>query len=275
MPKVALYRSLWGNTRPLPDLFQRLADKGFCGIEASIADVSNHPDFFTLLQQYNFNWICGIYTSWVDYIGEAIEQDVSSQVDQFKRQIETVATFPIAPILVNCHSGSDWFTLEESIGFFKQCLEIQQQHSYKFSHETHRGRILNNPFTALEIVKQLPDIQFTLDLSHWILVCERKIDLIKIRPILDRTVHIHARVSTTQQSQVADPTHDSVAEFKSYFEEAWNIVWNNSENPTATPEYGPLDDLYMPGVLQGKRVLSAVNLETLIESEAARIQSNN
>jgi hypothetical protein len=87
-------------------------------------------------------------------------------------------------------AGNDYFTLPEAVEYFKRCLAIQAMYPFPVSHETHRGRILYSPWTALGVIKEVPDLTFTLDLSHWIVVAERLIDVETLMPVLTRTKRI-------------------------------------------------------------------------------------
>lgn len=56
-------------------------------------------------------------------------------------------------------SSSDSFSWNDSVEYFNRVLAIQQQKEYSssspsfsVSHETHRGRILSNPFITLQLI---------------------------------------------------------------------------------------------------------------------------
>lgn len=90
-------------------------------------------------------------------------------------------------------------------------------------HETHRGRVMGNPwYTArlldrlglviklLFILGRFDNLWITADFSHWVVVSERLLngsaagdDL--MRACAERTKHIHARVGSPQSAQVNDP----------------------------------------------------------------------
>lgn len=140
------------------------------------------------------------------------------------------------PAVIHLHSKIQSSTLLNVLSFKK-----------KVSHETNRVRTLYSPWIALEIVDKIADLEFTLDLSNWILVAERMIDVKTLQPILDRTMHTHGRIGTSQAPQVSDPAHVSVEVYRKYFEHVWGYVWKQG-CLTLTPEYGPVDDLYMPCV---------------------------
>ncbi|RKO85609.1 hypothetical protein BDK51DRAFT_22387, partial [Blyttiomyces helicus] len=166
-----------------------------------------------------------------------------------------VLTLPVQPLRINAHSGSDDFPLEDVLIFFEGAAAIEASLPSSLppiSHETHRGRMLHSPWVALRVADARPEVRFTLDISHWNVVAERMIDVETLRPILEKTLHIHARIGTTQASQVADPRSDSVKEFETYHRACWETVWQAHKTSgkmkwtSLTPEYGPVEDLYMP-----------------------------
>ena len=177
--------------------------------------------------------------------------------------MEAILKLPIQPVHINSHSGSDHFDDAESRAFFSQALAIEKELGLTVSHETHRGRILSNPFRTERLLQEFPLLKVTLDLSHWVLVCERQIPLDD--PALDlvmtRTWHIHARVGTPQHAQVAAPRDANIAEHTAYFDSVWSRCIQQARKAgdrqvSLTPEYGPTSDLYMPDAVRIKSILN-------------------
>ncbi|KAI8894849.1 hypothetical protein BC833DRAFT_603343 [Globomyces pollinis-pini] len=187
----------------------------------------------------------------------------------------------VEPIHINCHSGLDDFSFQDAVSFFKSVEGLETKVGLKcsLSHETHRGRILFSPWRTLELIKEIPSLKFTLDLSHWVVVSERLIEIDRILPVLERTLHIHARLATPQASQVSNPnTMDTI--IKQYFEKVWLTVWKSQARSNVQflldPEYGPLCDSYMPNntwFTDGKvtKVGGELDLDELIISEGKRL----
>ncbi|MGC5340916.1 sugar phosphate isomerase/epimerase, partial [Escherichia coli] len=75
------------------------------------------------------------------------------------------------------------------------------------SFETHRASSLYSPWLTLDIVRQLPRLRYTADISHWVVVCERLLDdpLDDLTLFLERVHHVQARVGYAQGPQVPDP----------------------------------------------------------------------
>lgn len=75
--------------------------------------------------------------------------------------------------------GSDYWTIEQSIDFYRQTREVDTELGLngKVCHETHRNRSFFHPFFTLAILQAVPDINLTADISHWVCVCERLLDV--------------------------------------------------------------------------------------------------
>lgn len=94
------------------------------------------------------------------------------------------------------------------------------------------------PWTSLRI---------TADFSHFVVACERVLDVGEedkelLRTIIPRVGHIHARMGTTQSSQCPAPTHEAFKEERRFFETAWKQIIDTTatkdEPITWVPEYG-------------------------------------
>lgn len=83
----------------------------------------------------------------------------------------------LGPLHVNAHSGCDaWEEATDALRFFEGALQMQQQilpPGTRLSHETHRGRPLGHPFVAGRLLRRLPELRITADVSHWMVCCER------------------------------------------------------------------------------------------------------
>ncbi|KAJ3365383.1 hypothetical protein HDU91_002218, partial [Kappamyces sp. JEL0680] len=174
-------------TLPVKDFSTNLLGAGFdlniTGIEASLSDIGFEQDhgkrFLRLVGQNGLRYILGLYTCWTDYYGEP-EKAISVPVllQRLETQLEQALSLDPRPVHLNCHAGLDDMALEDSIEFFRQANVLTQRMlagtGIGLSYETHRGRILYSPWIALQLLKSV-EIEFTLDLSHWIVVLERQV----------------------------------------------------------------------------------------------------
>eukprot|EP00658_Telonema_sp_P-2_P050036 TRINITY_DN3809_c0_g1_i2.p1 TRINITY_DN3809_c0_g1~~TRINITY_DN3809_c0_g1_i2.p1 ORF type:complete len:223 (+),score=30.20 TRINITY_DN3809_c0_g1_i2:99-767(+) len=174
---------------------------------------------------------------------------------------------------INAHSGSDSWSEGEASEYFERVLGMEIPEGVSMAHETHRGRVLSNPFVAGRLCEQFDHLRLTLDLSHWVVVCERLLgetagdchEARVLRQLFERVDHIHARIGTPQAPQLtALPNCDSCewdAAAARMHEAAWQEVWqlgaaSGSKVMTVTPEYGPVP--YTPMVAGTHEPLSDV-----------------
>jgi hypothetical protein len=155
------------------------------------------------------------------------------------------------PILINSHTGKDYFTLEQNL----QLIDIAQEFSEKMGitvlHETHRGRVGYSPQMTAEIFKMRKNFFITADFSHWVCVTESMLE--NFSAIMDeaikRSKHIHLRIGFEQGPQVSDPRAPEWKYALDHFLNWWDrIVDTNDIYKTKilplTTEFGPKP--YMP-----------------------------
>jgi len=118
------------------------------------------------------------------------------------------------PVLINSHSGRDSWDFQTAKKYFQVALEFEKENGIMICHETHRGRILYNPWITRDLCKEFPDLKLTADLSHFCVVAERVFDVTSgydddwpeiLEIISFHTKHIHARVGYEQGPQVPHP----------------------------------------------------------------------
>jgi len=251
--KLLCFRSLWGlENENWETLFKELVDHGYDGIEASLGDIKynaktvEHERFFHLLKLYNLKYICGVYTSWIDYDNDWEDKPVDQHLKLYREQL-TIAK-SLSPFHINAHSGQDSWSEHQIEEFFTGALAIESELNIVVSHETHRGRALYSPWVTVRLIQKFPELKLTCDFSHWVVVCERLLDSQfdnKWLPsIANRCHHIHARIGYSQHAQVPDPMALEYEVAVKRFEMLWKLIWmhqktTGSEFSTLTPEYGP------------------------------------
>jgi sugar phosphate isomerase/epimerase len=228
-------RHVWGVSGSWEALFPRFKAAGYDGIDALPPAPSDRERFRTLLAEHGFSYILQVLTT-----GDTVEEHVAS----FRQQVE--AGQGLAPVLIGCHGGRDAWSDDESARFFERVLLIEQELGIPVGHETHRGRILYNPWVTARMLDRFPDLKLVCDFSHWTCVAERMLhsesDI--IRQCADRCIHIHARVGYEEGPQVPDPRAPEYHYCLDTFERWWDLVWDAQEArglavSTLTPEYGP------------------------------------
>lgn len=232
---LQVYRHLWGISEPHSQSFPKIGAAGYEGIETGIGPDVDKAAFRDLLQEYEFRFIGQIFSS-----GNSVKEHLKS----FRCGIEVLRE--LSPVLINSHGGADAFSREESLEFFRGALEIEKSLGIPVAHETHRGRILFNPWITRSILNELPELQICADLSHFVCVCERLLgtELEIIEQIAQHTLHVHARVGYEEGPQVPDPRAPEYAPHLKAHETWWDLIWEaqrrrSFQTSTLTPEFGP------------------------------------
>jgi len=232
------------------DIFKRLKGEGYAAIEAPVGPFNpfqgNQALFKQLMTEtYKFDFIAQIHTCGYPLASHTVEDHVKSFEELVKMAIEWGATF------VNAHSGSDTWSLAQSKEFYTRCVQIEKDLKIKVVHETHRRRALFSPFATRDILGEVPELKINLDISHWVVVCERIFDQYDevwwnnvLKLVTERADFIHARVGYSDGPQVSDPRAPEYApEVAAHFK-WWTAVWTGMrdrkmETAYVEPEHGP------------------------------------
>ncbi len=233
--KLIIFRHLWGMTGDWEDLFPRLKAAGYHGIESALPARRDHRRFCSLLAKHRLEFIPQVFSRG----GSAAEH-----VESLREQIAVAKTF--APRFINAHSGQDAFTEDDSARFFDGALGLEEESRIAIAHETHRGRILYNPWITSRLLTRFPELKLCCDFSHWVCVCERLIEDQTgiLRQCAKHCLHVHARVGYEQGPQVPDPRAPEYQRHLEAHEAWWRLVWEAQERrgcriSTLTPEFGP------------------------------------
>ncbi|GGR37208.1 sugar phosphate isomerase/epimerase family protein [Deinococcus ruber] len=233
------YRSLWGFTPSPSQNMATLKASGYDGLEVFLPAVADLPELQLHLAQHELKLITPVITR----VGTDIHR-VQEHLEVFERQLEQALA--LKPVLVNLQPGWDAWTEREADQFTAGVLERIQHLGIPVAFETHRGCITYTPWSTLRLIERFPELKLTLDLSHWVVVCERLLE--DLKPLLERCfercLHVHARVGFEQGPQVADPRAPEVATHLAAHERWWRAAWTAQRLQgysisTLTPEYGP------------------------------------
>lgn len=233
--KLHLIRHLWGVEGMWEELFPKFRQLGFQGVEAAVPAGLDRARLCHLLATHQLDFVAQIFTT---------GREVAEHVASFRQQLDGARE--LRPILINAHSGRDGWTEEESARFFEQALACEAEAGTPVAHETHRGRILFNPWITSRLLARFPGLKLCCDFSHWVCVAERLLE--DEEPLLAqaaaRALHVHARVGYEQGPQVPDPRAPEFAPHLAAHERWWRMVWDaqaarGETVTTLTPEFGP------------------------------------
>ncbi|MGH7978000.1 MAG: sugar phosphate isomerase/epimerase family protein [Limisphaerales bacterium] len=233
--QLMLFRHLWGVTTPWVDAFPLFKRKRYQGIECRLPPPQKRGEFRDLLDFHNLQYIPHIFTE---------GQNVRDHIKSFRSQV--AAAKSMGPHFINAQSGADHFSESDSTCFFGEVLKIESQAGLPVAHETHRSRILFNPWITSRLLERFADLKLCCDFSHWVCVCERLLDdqLKIIRQCADHCLHLHARVGYEQGPQVPDPRAPEYKRHVELHEKWWQLIWTAQKTrglkvSTLTPEFGP------------------------------------
>jgi len=173
-------------------------------------------------------------------------QDWPGNVRELRNAAERYALGLREPLLApqDAFAGQR-LSLAQQVEFFGKALELARKHEQFCSFETHRARSLYSPWVTLDLIRQVPGLRFTSDISHWVVVCERLLDDSEddLTPFIERVHHIQARVGYDQGPQVPHPAAAEYSLPLAFHQHHWAAIWRSQaargyQTTTLTPEFG-------------------------------------
>ena len=241
--QLKLFKTLWGFDGDYLNAVEEAVIDGYDGIEGPApADATTRREFRAALEANGLDYIAEICTagSYVPERHASVKQHLDSLEQGLARSVE------LDPLFVTSLAGCDAWHEVQSTQFFVRAMELATQHELEISFETHRSRSFFNPWTTARIAQALPELQLTVDFSHWCVVCERLMDseLDVIVDLAPQVRHIHARVGYEQGPQVPHPAAPEYAGALHSHQHWWEIIWHQMRARgeivfTMTPEFGP------------------------------------
>ncbi|KAF4947090.1 hypothetical protein FGADI_10720 [Fusarium gaditjirri] len=252
---IKRFRTVWGvesgkDFKNWIPWFPDLKEQRYVGIEVDITDrdVDNLQQLRRILDNVGLKATVLIHTAWAGYVGGR-PRDLTPDVhlDIYRQNLEHAKI--LKPVKINAQSGADYWSLDESVDFYQKTLGIDKERDLTglARHETHCNRSLFTPYAANYILTKALELRVTADVSHWVVVCERLLDLGEDKEILDllvpRVTHIHVHIGTTQSSQCPEPEDPVFKEEREFFERLWlHIIKARSQDNnliTFVPEHCP------------------------------------
>ncbi|MCM4171566.1 sugar phosphate isomerase/epimerase [Arenibacter sp. TNZ] len=183
----------------------------------------------------------------MDFVAQHWEtQEVNFEKHQEKLKRHLYNLVEAEPLMVNSHTGMDFFTYAENATLIEMAHKIELETGIMIAHETHRSRFSFAAHACLPFLEEYPFLKLTSDLSHWCCVAESLLENQPraVQKAIEHTYHIHARVGSSQSPQVLDPRDENYKNELDRFKEWWGLMIENAlekKRPfiTITPEYGP------------------------------------
>lgn len=239
---LLITRSMWDFPEETLERFlERVKEAGFDGTDLHLPFLKERPGVIRSLHEKVGLVLFGMITT--------DGMTVAEHLETLERRFALAAE--IGPVHLNCHTGKDYFSLDDNLRIFSRAQELSARHGIPISHETHRGRALFSSVAARELLGALPEIRLTADFSHWCCVHE---SLLADQPeaielAIGQSDYIHARVGHPEGPQVSDPR---APEWKAELDA--HILWwkrivqkrraSGASRLGICPEFGPWP--YMP-----------------------------
>lgn len=235
--KLLFFQTNWGNQLSWDSFCERAKSDGFDGIDIWLpADKKNQDQLKAALKKYDLllNLMHGTNKS------IPFEESLKQYEEKLKLLIEW------EPVLINCHTGSDFFTFEQNRAFITIANQLAKEYQIPIYHETHRGRFSYTLPDTKKYLASIPDLRLCLDISHWMVVHESLLEgkEQQLADVIKRTDHIHARVGYAEGPQVNDPEAPEWKKALDRHLDIWEEIirkgWKEKKGVfTITSEFGP------------------------------------
>jgi sugar phosphate isomerase/epimerase len=243
--KVLFFCPRWGKADvPWPAFAQQVKAAGYDGVETDVP--ADERERNVMLEALAACGLLLIAQHW-----ETVTPDFDAHLAAYTERLERLAA--VLPVCINAQTGRDFFTREQNGELLAAAAAVSAATGIPVYHETHRGKFSFAAHVTAAYLRELPALQLTLDVSHWITVAESLLFLEEQRSAVSlaiaRTRHIHARVGHTQGPQVSDPRVPEWQDALHQHLACWDEVYRLNKQAgvqqlTVTPEFGPPP--YMP-----------------------------
>lgn len=237
---LLIFATNWGFSGSWDEFASKIKQAGYDGTELWWpTDEKSRNELFEALNKYKLQ---------VGFLVGSGERDFQKHLAQFQQNLSGAAK--AKPVYINCHSGKDFFTFDQSKQFMDFTEKMTKETGVPVYHESHRGRILFAANITRQFIEKIPSLRLTLDISHWCNVHESYLDDQEetVALALNRTDHIHARVGHPEGPQVSDPRapewNTAMQKHFAWWDKVVETKKKEGKRMTFLTEFGPPD--YMP-----------------------------
>jgi sugar phosphate isomerase/epimerase len=241
--KIKFFCPRWGfENIPWEAFLTNVKEAGYAGIEwFPYAQKEDYQKVLDLLQQYQLEFC----------IVMAVQHDdnFKNYLSSFKDQLLGLCAIrngDYGPLHITAHTGREYFTTEQIEECLACCDEVSRQTKVPIYQETHRNKWAYAAHAVRPFLERYPDLQLTLDVSHWFCVSESYLQdqQVTVDMAIQHARHVHARVGHTEGPQVYEPAAPEYAEALEAHLKIWDkwIETRRKEGATQctiTPEFGP------------------------------------
>nr|MDQ2732053.1 TIM barrel protein [Armatimonadota bacterium] len=131
---------------------------------------------------------------------------------------------------VFCQPADAFTPVEDVATLVREGRKIANDHNLPFFVEVHRNNYTETLPQTIQLIDRVPDIRFTADLSHFVVVgefygWEGENAIGRMLPILERTSHAHGRISNGEAVQV--DVGDGSGPTAQFFVQLWAAAMRN------------------------------------------------
>ena len=232
--KILFFQTDWGNTLPMDAFLAKAKAAGYDGVELWMpAGEDKKKSLKEGLKKYELEVIF--------LHGTARNLPFEEALRVYEVGLQEILAWK--PVKVNSHTGNDFWPSEQNLAFIALGDRYAKQVGIPVLHETHRGRFSYTLPEAVSMLRKFPNLKYTLDVSHWMVVHERL--LTESDPLLQEIFpsvnHIHARVGFAEGPQVPNPAAPEWKnEVKAHLD-IWEKIIRSQMGKvfTVTTEFGP------------------------------------
>lgn len=241
---IRFYCPRWGSTHLAIDAFVAKAKAaGYDGVATSLPE--NDPALGKRIAEEAAEQGLGLILQ----LSGVTSPDYNEHLDEYRRRLEELVQ--MQPVLVNVHTGRDWFSFAQNQALIEAARAIAEQSGVPVLHETHRSRFSFSAAATAAHLRADPTVRLTADFSHWCVVSESLLadQSEAVALAISRADHIHSRVGHAEGPQVSDPrAPEWDAALQAHLGWWDRIVETHRQRGTPllgiTPEFGP--PAYLP-----------------------------
>jgi sugar phosphate isomerase/epimerase len=227
-PRLRVQHSLWSLRRlpmnapqewTLDEKFERVKAAGFEGVECWLGP-QDETEVTEALKRHGLRLVLGHRPFKPEQTRAVVEQAVRLGAD-----------------FVFAQPADAFMLLDEVVSLVTEGRRIATDNGVPYFVETHRNNFTENLPQTIALIERIPDILFTADLSHFVVVGEfygweeeRAVD--RMMPVLERTGHMHGRIGNGEQVQV--DVGDGSGQTPQFFVRLWETAirhWLRSAAP--------------------------------------------
>ena len=217
-PRLRIQHALWSLGKlpmnaptewTLDEKFERVSAAGFEAVECWLSD-QNEQEVADALKRHGLRLVLGHRPFTVEHIRLTVERAARLGAEYIYAQ-----------------PADAFLPIDEVVRLITEGRKMANDVGLPFFVEVHRNNFTETIPQTLQLIERIPDIRITADLSHLVVVGEfygwaeeRAVD--RMMPILERTSHIHGRISNGEQVQV--DVGDGSGDTAQFFVQLWSTA---------------------------------------------------